>query len=254
MIDKDPVSFPAEDGASELMDPVQLRAGAIVICRLDSSRLPGKVLKRVRGRPLLQWIIDRVGQTSCFDQGIVVATSDRAVDDPLVDYCNQLAIPVFRGPANDVAKRVLQCAQEYRLDWFARINGDSPFVDPDLLAHACNIARSDRYDLVTNLDPRSYPYGVSVELVRTRTFAKARQVMRSAEQLEHVTKILYESDPGFEIRSFNVQNPVGDQSGYRLTVDTPEDWVRFCGLIERLYGEVCYKLAIRLLQVKQEAA
>src|SRR6187401_1254787 len=142
-------------------------AGAIVVARLDSRRLPGKVLADIGGEPLLWYVISRVQLVRAFEGRVVIATSDRPVDDPLADCCQARGWPVFRGSADDVAGRLLACAEHHGWEWFARINGDSPLTDPELLGEACEVASFDDHDFVTNLQPRSFPYGVSAELLRT---------------------------------------------------------------------------------------
>ncbi|MEC9092975.1 MAG: NTP transferase domain-containing protein [Planctomycetota bacterium] len=231
-----------------------LNAAGIVVCRLDSTRLPGKVLKTVQGAPLLKWVIDRVHEVQEFNRGVIVATSDRTIDDPISEFCKAHKIKVFRGSANDVSGRILNCAVENDLDWFARINADSPFVDADLLERACRIAASDRFDFITNLSPRSYPYGVSVEMIRTTTFQEAYQQMCSSDHFEHVTQIFYESTLGLEFRKYNILNMAENQSQIRLTVDTPEDWQLFCRLAEISNNDnLSFQQATQIIQSPREA-
>lgn len=232
----------------------RLNAAAIVVCRLDSSRLPGKVLKSVGGRPLLQWVLQRLRHVKSLDRGVIVATSYRPVDDPLAEFCQQLDIPVFRGAAEDVAGRVLNCALEYQLDWFARVNADSPLVDPELLESALQIAATERFDFVTNLSPRSYPYGISTEVIRTSMFASACSAMHTAAHREHVTQILYQPDCPVIYRQYNLLNPDGDQSAVRLTVDTPADWQAFRELAEATDVNVSYRAAIQPTKPSRKAA
>jgi spore coat polysaccharide biosynthesis protein SpsF len=235
----------------------RLEAAAVVVCRLDSSRLPGKVLREVRGRTLLAWVVDRTERVRTFDRGVIVATSDRVVDDPIEEFCRQHQIVVFRGSTHDVAGRVLSCAKAHRLKWFARVNADSPFVEPALLEKACQIAADDRYDLITNLEPRSFPYGVSVELVRVATYAQAYQRMTTPEHFEHVTKILYEPECGFACRHFNIVHAGPDLSRVRLTVDTPVDWEAFRQLADFSAAQrtpLSFQDVVRLPQTIKRAA
>jgi len=114
------------------------------------------------------------------------------------------------------------------LDYFARLNGDSPFVDHELVDRACDLARRTGVDFVTNVCPRSFPYGVSVELFRTAVYALGYERMSEPEDFEHVTRYFYRHLADYRYR--NIVNETGDLSGIRLTVDTPEDKHR----IERL--------------------
>jgi spore coat polysaccharide biosynthesis protein SpsF len=232
-----------------------LGAAAIVVCRLDSSRLPGKVLRPVMGRPLLSWILTRLERTTCFDRGLIVATSTRPVDDPIAAYCDARGIRCFRGAGDDVAGRVLACAETYRLNWFARVNADSPFVDSELLEQACRVAAEMSIDLVTNLSPRTFPYGVSVELVRVSAFRRAYKRMSTPAHFEHVTRILYEI-PRLCSR-YNLCRAGDDLSNQRLTLDTAEDWERFLRIVHRARNraeQISYEEAIRIAGSMEEAA
>ncbi|MHB9035039.1 MAG: cytidylyltransferase domain-containing protein [Armatimonadota bacterium] len=200
------------------------RFGAIVQCRLDSTRLPGKMLLDVSGSPLLHYVLTRCGRVDGL-AGLVVATSSRPVDDPIAQFCERNGHSVFRGSAEDVALRLLECALENKLDYFFRVNGDSPWLEPSLLEQAIGVARDGLYDIVTNLSPRSFPYGVSVELLRTEVYAQAYPKMQSPRQTENATQYYY--DNFHEFQSHNISRDGQNLSGVRLTVDTLEDFERF---------------------------
>lgn len=205
--------------------------GAIVVCRLDSKRLPAKVLRPVNGKPLLWYVVSRCKQVAELNNNIIVATSTRRIDDPIVDYCQQEKLRVFRGSAEDVSGRVLSCAQANKLGYFFRVNADSPFLEPSLFKRAWDIAVSSDYDFVTNLYPRSFPYGVSVELVKTDVFQTAYQQMSAQEHFEHVTLFIYQNISQF--RYFNVVREGSNLSNIRLTIDTEDDWRRFESVITK---------------------
>jgi spore coat polysaccharide biosynthesis protein SpsF (cytidylyltransferase family) len=232
-----------------------MKAGAIIVARMDSRRLAGKVLADVEGLPLLWYVASRARLVKAFNDRIFVATSDRAVDDPLAAYCDSQGWRVFRGSPDDVAGRILACAEHYGCDWFARINADSPLVDPELLGEACEVAELDDHDFVTNLQPRSFPYGVSVELIRTAFYRQAYARFRGPEDREHVTRYLY--DTIAEIRYANFTHRGEDLSGERLTVDTPEDLAAFRSFVASLrrdWLDVSYADAVRHFQQPRRAA
>jgi spore coat polysaccharide biosynthesis protein SpsF len=191
---------------------------------MDSSRFPGKVLKPLRGQPVLEHVIRGCRRVPSLKGGLAVATTQRAVDDPIVDYCQQRGVPVFRGATENVAGRLLDCAQSSGFDRFFRVNADSPLVDPALLEAAARVYLAGAHDLVTNLHPRTFPYGISVELLRTRSFADALERMNEPGHFEHVTRYYYEHPEEFRI--FNLTNPRPIANPARLTVDTPEDLER----------------------------
>ncbi|MDG1143294.1 MAG: hypothetical protein P8N92_01430 [Burkholderiales bacterium] len=202
--------------------------GAIVLARLDSSRLPGKSLTNVSGRPLLSYIVERLRKIPTFDS-IVLATSDRGLDDELEDFARQSNIGCFRGSIDDVAGRVLKCAQAYNFDTFARVNGDSPLIDYILLAEAVRKQRESNVDIVTNIFPRSFPSGASVEVVRTLALEKSYRMMFDHTHFEHVTKFFYDNSSMFSILNF--ESGDAGLTSLNLAVDMPEDLERFQGLI-----------------------
>jgi spore coat polysaccharide biosynthesis protein SpsF len=206
--------------------------GGIIVCRFDSQRLPGKVLREVCGRPLLAYILDRCRKTVDPGGRLVVATTNRPTDDPIASYCTENGYEIYRGDPDNVAGRVLACARTLGLEWFFRLNGDSPFVEANLLSQGWKAACTGEYDLVTNLCPRSYPYGVSVELIRTVAFERAYRQMRDPEDFEHVTRFLYRNIEQF--RYYNLMREGRDLSALRLTVDTPEDLAMFAKAVSIL--------------------
>ena len=210
-----------------------MNIGAIVLCRMDSQRLPGKPLRAVAGKPLLWYVLARCRQVAELSDSLVIATSSRPVDDPIVRYGEEHGIPVFRGSADNVAERVLRCAERFELEAFFRVNGDSPFVEPSLLVQACDLARCETYDFVTNLAPRSFPYGVSAELVATRVYNIAVRAMTSSDHREHVTKYLYDNLEQY--RHFNIAHDGDDLSSICMTVDTPSDLQVFVDFV-RAHG------------------
>ena len=140
-------------------------SAVLLLARLDSRRLPGKGLVDLGGRPLLGRTVDRIRRCSAVAD-IVLATSDRSVDDPLAAFAAAEDIPCYRGDAADVAGRCLAAMDAHGLDWFIRICGDSPFLDPavtDAVAKA--FVSAPEPDIATNVHPRGFPIGASAEAV-----------------------------------------------------------------------------------------
>ena len=201
----------------------------IIQARLNSFRLPRKVLLEVYKKPLIKYLVSRLNGIT--HDKICIATSDQPVDDEIDGFCKENNISCFRGSLEDVAKRMLDAAKHYSADAFVRINGDSPLMDPKVIEEGIEIYQNSDYDLVTNTFPRSFPVGQSVEVIRTSTFEKAYQNMSTINHFEHVTKYYYEHPDEFRIRNFANER---DLSSYRLVVDTPEDLKR----IEEIIGSM----------------
>ncbi len=164
----------------------------------------------------------------------MVATTDDTGDDDLALHCTDLGVRVFRGEAENVARRVLSCAEELGAAWIVRINADSPFLDPGLVAAAIR-ETGPEVDVITNVPGRTFPYGVAVEVVRTEALAAALPGM-TPEEREHVTLHFYRHPEDFEI--LQLSSPRPDLARERLTVDTEEDLERFARVVEVLGDEV----------------
>ena len=202
----------------------------IVQVRLNSSRLPKKVLTKINGIPLLEYLLFRLKKS--FDRSqILIATSNEHQDNPIHQYCINNNFFFFRGSLEDVAKRMLDAAKHIKAKTFVRINGDSPIIDPKIISQAIEIFQSGNYDLVTNIFPRSFPIGQSVEVIRTSTFEKAYKKMSTTDHFEHVTKYYYDYPEIFQIKNFINDR---DLSKYRLVVDTPEDLERMKRIIDSM--------------------
>src|SRR5262249_939129 len=133
---------------------------------------------------------------------------------------------------DDVAGRFLGAMNQYGLDAALRLNGDSPFNRPALLAHAVSLFREGGWDLVTNVPGRSYPFGVSAEVVGTPVMRKACATMADAPQREHVTKFFYDN-PDFA-RTHTITATERGMSGIQLAVDDETDFARATFILERL--------------------
>lgn len=205
-----------------------IHAAGIILARMDSSRFPRKALTPVAGIPLLKRCLNGVQRSNSFIP--VLATTARPVDDPLADFAKNEGILCYRGDLENIYRRVCDCLSEYRIDIFARINGDSPFVQPDLLNEGLNLLEQQNCDFITNLAPRRFPYGVSVEIFRSEIFLNAEKLLSTPEHKEHITSYFYQN-----LADISYTAIVGetDLSSVRLTIDTPED----LQVVERMLGK-----------------
>lgn len=198
-----------------------MTVGVVVLCRYSSSRLPGKILLPVAGKPMLTHIVERIRRS---ELPVVVATSSEASDDPIAAHCSQIGVACFRGSLENVAERFLHAAQAQGWRYATRINGDNLFVDPALLREMARIAASGDYELVTNVPGRSYPPGASIEIVDVRAYASLVVGFAEDRHREHVTLYLY--DYPERCRSYIHVNPLCDQMrGINLAIDTETDYL-----------------------------
>ncbi len=206
-----------------------MKIGAIIQARMSSSRRPGKLLYEVAGKPMLQYVLERLQHCRNLD-GQVVATSTQDDDTPIANFCDRFGISVYRGDLANVARRFLEVIELLRFDAFVRISGDSPLLDQQLVDQAVDCFRSGSFDMVTNLMPRSYPEGQSVEVIKSGVFRAAYVAMNSPVHFEHVTPWFYEHHEDFKMLNLGAPH---DWSDIHLAVDTEEDMKTFAGIVAR---------------------
>ena len=132
-------------------------------------------------------------------------------------------INCFRGSKNDVALRFLDCAKNLNLDYAIRINGDNLFVEPSLLSNVIKIARNNSYDFISNVEGRSFPFGMSVELLKVEFYEKIYNQFHNEDHFEHVTLYLYQN-PKIGIRMNIFNNDWQYLKGIHLAIDTIDDF------------------------------
>ena len=199
----------------------------VVQARMTSTRLPGKVLRPVNGKPMLAYTLERLANVSG-SPNVVVATSNDPSDDGIVDFCNASGIPCHRGPLTDVAERYLQLIAALEPSCFVRICGDSPLIDQAIVSRALEVFDLESPDLVTNVMPRTFPKGQSVEVVRSGAFRKMCASLDNDSDREHVTQCFYQNPDKWSV--VNIANG-NDVSDVNLSVDTLDDFVSFSSLI-----------------------
>lgn len=202
----------------------------IVQARMTSTRLPGKVLLPLAGEPMLTRLVERLRRVQHAD-GIVVATTNNATDDPIAALCAQLGVPCHRGSEHDVLSRYADAARLHGADVVVRITSDCPLIDPALIDRVIAVYEEGDSDYVSNMLPPTWPYGMAVEVFGAAALAQAHAEATQAAEREHVTPFLYWHPERYRLR--NVASPV-DLSQHRWTVDTPEDYE----LVRRLFDHL----------------
>lgn len=204
---------------------------AFIQARMSSKRFPGKVLAPLLGRPMIMHVISRVQEVIPAER-VVVATSTEATDDPLACYLKDQGIGVFRGDLDNVARRFQACLEEHPCAWFFRVCADSPLLDSALLSRALSYTNVPEVDLITNVHPRTFPPGQSVELLRAETFAGLDFEGLNPEEREHLTKVYYNHPQRYKI--INFESDDRGLAGEKLAVDTVGDLERLEERFSRL--------------------
>ncbi|MFA6761010.1 MAG: sugar phosphate nucleotidyltransferase [Sulfuricurvum sp.] len=201
---------------------------AILQARMSSSRLPGKVLKLVLGKPILSYQIERIKKSKLIDK-IVLATSINKDDDPLEDLAKRLNIECFRGDLNNVLKRFYDCATLYKADTVVRLTGDCPVADPKVIDDVIELHIDSDGDFTSNTIVRTFPDGLDVEVMSYETLKIVFENASTEDELEHVTEYIYTNKNRFIVNNFS--NEI-DYSYMRWTLDTIDDFYFFKQIYE----------------------
>ena len=207
----------------------ELKVGIISQARMTSTRLPGKVLKLIDGKPVLAYHISRLKQTGF---PVFLATTTNQTDDPLLTFAKQQNLPFYRGDEQNVLSRYYHCAAENELDVLVRVTSDCPLIAPELVKNGIEkyLKSHDPYLYLSNALERTFPRGFDFEVFSFALLERAFKEASRPEDLEHVTPFIHQDRTG-DIHFSHLKNRE-DKSNYRITLDTPEDFELLRILIE----------------------
>jgi len=224
-----------------------MRINAVIQARTGSTRLPGKVLEDLGGRPTLEWVV-RAAQSATQVDTVIVATSTLPGDDLVADLAESLGVPVVRGSEDDVLARFVAALDAHPADAVIRLTADCPLLDPTLIdAVAGAWAAAPSHDYVSTVLVRCLPRGMDVELVTARALRAVDRIAVGHDRV-HVTSLLYAEPTAYRLLGLCVTPPADD---LRVTLDTREDLVLLRALVAELpdrppaWGEVVAILRAR---------
>lgn len=223
----------------------------VLQARVSSSRLPGKVLKPILGKPILQLQIERILKSQRIDR-LVVATSVRPEDDALQSLCDSLKVPIYRGSLEDVLDRFYKAAAAYPGEHVVRFTGDCPLADPNVIDEVIDFYLRGDYDYASNTVEPTYPDGLDIEVFRFSSLERAWREAQLSSEREHVTPYLFKRTEYFRVGSYKAEI---DHSKLRWTVDEPEDFEVIRRIYEALYPvnpAFTYQDVLRLLERQPE--
>ncbi|MEZ6092834.1 MAG: glycosyltransferase family protein [Pirellulaceae bacterium] len=198
-----------------------MKTVAVIQARMGSDRLPGKVLRKIGGKPMLEWVVSRTMRSELIDT-VCVATTDQPMDHYVAQYCEQRSWDFVRGSETNVLSRFLLAADTYGADRIVRITSDCPFIDPAIVDETIELLdRNPTWDYACNFLPvRHFPRGLDVEVFHVRALRELNRIATNPAHREHVTLGFYEKPNQFRVGG----NTAGiDLSNHRWTVDTYED-------------------------------
>ncbi|MCW5624025.1 MAG: hypothetical protein KIT73_04820, partial [Burkholderiales bacterium] len=206
--------------------------GVVIQARMGSTRLPGKVLRRIDDRPLLEHIVTRLGRLRCLTT-TVIATSTEARDDVIEHWSTNLGVLCFRGSEADVLDRYWQCTQHFGFAHVVRLTADNPFTDVDELQHLLQLHVNGAYDYTHSFG--QLPVGVGAVVFRREALGRSHAEGHAHHHREHVNEYIQERPDLFQIGQLTV--PMAKRAPtLRLTVDVEEDLQRACRLARLASG------------------
>ncbi len=223
----------------------QQRMAIIIFARLNSRRLPKKVMLKVGSKPLLLFIIDRIKKNSYFKLPIIVATSKNKSDNEIERFCKKNKIKIFRGELNDVFKRNLDCIKKFKLESFIRVCADRPFFDVKLMDKMIKKFFHSNFDIVTNQFPRSYPKGLACEIAKTSIFLKIEKNKMLKKHREHIFEYFYENNKNYKIYNFKLVKNYKNLLKKDFSINNNNDLIK----INKLYNKYIDKDYIDVLKL-----
>jgi spore coat polysaccharide biosynthesis protein SpsF len=199
-----------------------MKFDAIIQARMSSSRLPGKVLKKINQKPILWYLVSRLKEIKKINR-IIIATTTNKIDIQIVKFCKINNIFYFRGSEKNCLKRICDTVKKFKCKNIIFLTGDCPIIDIKIINKALKYFKTDKYDYVGNSFVRSYPDGMDVQIFKRKTILQAFKLAKHKLEKEHVTLSIKKNQKRFKILNFkapkNIYNP-----DLGLTLDQDEDF------------------------------
>jgi spore coat polysaccharide biosynthesis protein SpsF len=209
-----------------------MKISAVIQARMGSSRLPGKIMKEINGKTLLEYQIERVKRSEYIDE-ILIATTNEPIDGEIEVFCKKHKLSYYRGSENDVLTRYYEATLQYPTDIVVRLTSDCPLIDPNVIDSVIKqyLDNKNSVDYVSNTLERTFPRGMDVEVFSDKVLTEINQLAKQLHEREHVTPYIYLSG------KYNIQQVITqeDNSELRWTVDTQEDFTLISEIITRIY-------------------
>ena len=215
------------------LDINQQSIAIIIYARLNSKRLPKKVLQKIKSQPLLLLIIDRIKKKSKFKLPIIIATSKNKSDDEIEDICKKNNVKVFRGDLHNVYKRSLDCFNKFNLKSFIRVCADRPFFDVNLMDKMIKKFLNSKFDIVSNQYPRTYPKGLACEVARTDIFFKINNSELSKNYKEHIFNYFYKNGKNYKIHNFTLNKRYANFKNMNFSINNNKDLLKMNDIYKR---------------------
>ncbi len=204
--------------------------------RMNSTRLPGKVLKKICNKPMLLLMLERLSKCELIDE-IIIATTHNKRDDPIFELAKNHGYKVFRGDEHDCLDRHYQAVKNSNAQFICKITSDCPLIDPKIVDSVIRyfLENKNKFDYVSNVHPTTYPNGLDVEMFSNYALEKTWKEAKNKEEREHTTTYMWKNPSLFKIGSIIMPNKENLFTKERWTVDYPEDFEFIKAIYENLY-------------------
>ena len=192
---------------------------AIIQARMASTRLPGKVLKILNGKTLLERVVERAKKINGVSK-LIVATTVKDKDTPIVKLCKAIKIPYFRGSEDDVLDRFVKTAKKYRSNITLRLTADNPFLEPVAAEKLIKRHIQNKNDYTLSF---GYPLGTSCEVFNTKSLVIINKIAKDRVSHEHLGAYFLDHQNNFKIETVKADKKVNHPE-IRLTIDTVKDF------------------------------
>ena len=217
--------------------------GIIIQARMGSNRLPGKILKPIGDKLLLEHILFRLTKLEN-DAVIIIATSTESIDDEVEQFCRKMSVRCFRGSEQNVLERYYLCAKQLGFDEIIRLTADNPFVDVEEIDNLIGLFRKEKADYAKSFG--NLPCGIGAEIFTFEALEKDYNESSMPHHFEHVNEYILENPDKFKTVILTTPD-FKNRPDIRLTVDTQDDYQKACYIVENCNEEyVCTETAIKL--------
>jgi glutamate-1-semialdehyde aminotransferase/spore coat polysaccharide biosynthesis protein SpsF (cytidylyltransferase family) len=213
------------------------RVLAIIQARYNSTRFPGKVVKKINNKTVLEILIKRLSRSEHISK-IIVACSKNKKDLAILNICKKLGINYFAGSEDDVLDRFYKAAKKYKSENIVRITGDCPLIDPEIVDDVISNFFSNNADYASNTNPPTFPDGFDVEVFKFSALKEAYIKARQLTEREHVTPFIINNK---KLKKFNLKS-LTDYSLLRLTLDEKEDFILVAKIVKYFKSNLNFNL------------
>lgn len=210
---------------------------AIIQARQTSTRLPGKTMRILCGKPVLQYTLDNLKKTQNINK-LVVATTTDSEDDVIDSWCKRNSILVYRGDREDVLSRFYECALTYKADAIVRVTSDCPLVDPVIVDKVIDLFKNTKSDYSANNLVKSFPHGLDIEIFSFEALRESFKNAKKKQEREHVTQYIRARPEKYKLTNFSCS---GDYNDIRVTIDEEMDFKLVESIICKLGVNITFK-------------